>query len=472
MFYVLKSVTLLTRHLLENVVTHMERIVFQKLVEWKDSATRKPLVLNGARQVGKTWLLEQLGKQYFKKVAYLVCRKNQTLKDVFSLDFDTDRILRALRALSGVDITPGDTLIVLDEVQDIPEAIESLKYFCEEAPEYHIAVAGSLLGISLHRDISYPVGKIDEINVYPLNFDEFLLAKGETEAYKLLKDKDFHTTNLIHEKYTDLLRQYYYVGGMPEAVKVYIETDGLQAVRNIQKAILNGYERDFSKHAPKGQIARIRLVWQTLPSQLFKENKKFIYGSIKHGARAKDFEIAIQWLVDAGLVYKVPLCKEVKLPLKVYEDPSSTPLKISTDAVKLPLKVYEDPSAFKLFTLDLGLLGAMVGTEASQVLVKNDIFSEYKGGMTEQFILEEMKSHGEENIFYHKTDDGTRLEIDFLIQRNGKLLPIEVKAEGNVRANSLSNLLKQTPELHAIRYSMKPYIEQPQMTCYPLYAIQ
>ena len=450
----------------------MERIVFQKLVEWKDSATRKPLVLNGARQVGKTWLLEQLGKQYFKKVAYQVCRKNQTLKDVFSLDFDTDRILRALRALSGVDITPGDTLIVLDEVQDIPEAIESLKYFCEEAPEYHIAVAGSLLGISLHRDISYPVGKIDEINVYPLNFDEFLLAKGETEAYKLLKDKDFHTTNLIHEKYTDLLRQYYYVGGMPEAVKVYIETDGLQAVRNIQKAILNGYERDFSKHAPKGQIARIRLVWQTLPSQLFKENKKFIYGSIKHGARAKDFEIAIQWLVDAGLVYKVPLCKEVKLPLKVYEDPSSTPLKISTDAVKLPLKVYEDPSAFKLFTLDLGLLGAMVGTEASQVLVKNDIFSEYKGGMTEQFILEEMKSHGEENIFYHKTDDGTRLEIDFLIQRNGKLLPIEVKAEGNVRANSLSNLLKQNPELHAIRYSMKPYIEQPQMTCYPLYAIQ
>ena len=458
--------------MLENVVAYMERIVFQKLVEWKNSASRKPLILNGARQVGKTWLLEQLGKQYFKKVAYLVCRKNQTLKDVFSLDFDTDRILRALRALSGIDITPGDTLIVLDEVQDIPEAIESLKHFCEEAPEYHIAVAGSLLGISLHKDISYPVGKVDEINVYPLNFDEFLLAKGENEAYKLLKDKDFRTTNLIHEKYTDLLRQYYYVGGMPEAVKVYIETDGLQAVRNIQKAILNGYERDFSKHAPKDQIARIRLVWQTLPSQLFKENKKFIYGSIKHGARAKDFELAIQWLVDAGLVYKVPLCKEVKLPLKVYEDPSCTDEEVFGKEVKLPLKVYEDPSAFKLFSLDLGLLGAMVGAEAKQVLVKNDIFSEYKGGITEQFILEEMKSHGEENIFYHKTDDGTRLKIDFLIQRNGKLLPIEVKAEGNVRANSLSNLLKQNPELHAIRYSMKPYIEQQQMICYPLYAVQ
>ena len=428
----------------------MERLVFQKLIEWKDSTNRKPLILNGARQVGKTWLLEQLGNRYFDKVAYLVCRKNQALKDVFSQDFDTERILRALRALSGVDITPGDTLIVLDEVQDIPEAIESLKYFCEDAPKYHIAVAGSLLRISLHKDVSYPVGKVDEINVYPLNFAEFLLAKGEEEAYNLLKEKDFSTANLIHEKYVDLLRQYYYVGGMPEAVKVFIETDGLQAVRNVQKALLNGYERDFSKHAPKDQVARIRLVWQTLPSQLFKENKKFIYGSLKHGARAKDFETAIQWLVDAGLVYKVPLCKEVKLPLKAYED----------------------PSAFKLFTLDLGLLGAMVGTEAKQVLIKNEIFSEYKGGMTEQYVLEEMKSNGEESIFYHKRDDGTRLEIDFMIQRDGKLLPIEVKAEGNVRANSLSSLLKQKPELHAFRYSMKPYIEQGQMTCYPLYAIQ
>ena len=446
----LKNVTLLPKYLLKNVIDYMERLVFQKLIEWKDSTNRKPLILNGARQVGKTWLLEQLGNRYFDKVAYLVCRKNQALKDVFSQDFDTERIIRALRALSGVDITPGDTLIVLDEVQDIPEAIESLKYFCEDAPEYHIAVAGSLLGISLHKDVSYPVGKVDEINVYPLNFAEFLLAKGEEEAYNLLKEKDFSTANLIHEKYVDLLRQYYYVGGMPEAVKVFIETDGLQAVRNVQKALLNGYERDFSKHAPKDQVARIRLVWQTLPSQLFKENKKFIYGSLKHGARAKDFETAIQWLVDAGLVYKVPLCKEVKLPLKAYED----------------------PSAFKLFTLDLGLLGAMVGIEAKQVLIKNEIFSEYKGGMTEQYVREEMKSNGEESIFYHKRDDGTRLEIDFMIQRDGKLLPIEVKAEGNVRANSLSSLLKQKPELHAFRYSMKPYIEQGQMTCYPLYAIQ
>lgn len=448
--YLLKNVSLQLKYLRIYVVIDMERIVFQKLIEWKDKKERKPLILNGARQVGKTWLLQELGDRCFAKVAYLVCRKNQVLKDIFSQDFNTERILRALRALSGIDITPGDTLIILDEVQDIPEAIESLKYFYEEAPEYHIAVAGSLLGISLHRDVSYPVGKVDEINVYPLNFEEFLLAKGEAEAYKLIKDKDYATTNLIHEKYVDLLRQYYYVGGMPEAVKMFVETDGLLAVREVQKAILKGYEKDFSKHAPKDQIARIRLVWQTMPSQLFKENKKFIYGSLKQGARAKDFEIAIQWLVDAGLVYKVPLCKECKLPLKVYED----------------------TSAFKLFTLDIGLLGAMVGTEAKQVLIKNDIFTEYKGGMTEQFVLGEMKSNGEENIFYHKPDNGTRLEIDFIIQRDGKLLPIEVKAESNVRANSLSNFLKQNPDIHAIRYSMMPYVEQGQMTCLPLYAIQ
>lgn len=426
----------------------MERLVLQRLVEWKNNKDKKPLIINGARQVGKTWVLKEFGARYYKKTAYLVCRKNSALKEVFTQDFDVSRILMALRALSGIDITPEDTLIILDEVQDIPEAVESLKYFYENAPQYHIAVAGSLLGISLHADVSYPVGKVDTVDIYPLNFEEFLLAKGEKEAYKLLKSKDFTTINLIHGKYVNLLREYYYVGGMPEVVSKYIETDGLQIVRKTQLDILNGYEQDFSKHAPKEQLQRIRLVWQALPSQLFKENKKFIYGSLRKGARAKDFEIAIQWLVNAGLIYKVPLCTEVKLPLKIYED----------------------PSAFKLFTLDLGLLGAMAGTEPQQVLIKNNIFTEYKGGMTEQFVLEQMKSHEEKNIFYHKADD-SRLEIDFIMQKDGKVLPIEVKAEENVRANSLSALLKNTPELHAIRYSMKPYTEQEQMTCIPLYAI-
>lgn len=426
----------------------MERLAIQQLMDWRNKKDRKPLILNGARQVGKTWLLKEFGRREYKKTAYVVCRKNDLLRKTFEQEIDVDKILRTLRALTHIDITPGDTLVILDEVQDIPEAIEALKYFQEQAPEYHIAVAGSLLGISLHEGVSYPVGKVDEINVYPMNFIEFLLAKGEEEACKLLVEHDFETLNLIHEKLVDLLRQYYYVGGMPEAVQKYIDTDGLKAVREIQLQILNGYERDFSKHAPREQVQRIRLVWQTVPSQLFKDNKKFIYGSLRKGARAKDFEIAIEWLVNSGLLVKVPLCMKPALPLKIYEE----------------------PSAFKLYTVDIGLLGAMVDTDPAQVLVRSNIFSEYKGGMTEQYVLQQMISHGERNIYYHKTDE-SRLEIDFMVQRNGRLLPIEVKAEGNVKANSLTALLNDNPDLNAIRYSMLPYRQQGQLECIPLYAV-
>jgi predicted AAA+ superfamily ATPase len=426
----------------------MERLALQQLTLWKNREDRKPLVLNGARQVGKTWLLREFAKKEYKKEAYIVCRKNELARQIFTQDFDIDRILRSLRALTGVDITPGDTLIVLDEVQDIPEAIEALKYFCEEAPEYHIAVAGSLLGISLHQDISYPVGKVNEINIYPMNFEEFLMAKGEFEACKLLNTHDFDIITILHDKYVDLLRQYYYVGGMPEAVKKYVTTNALQEVRRIQQEILHGYEMDFSKHAPQDQVQRIRLVWKSIPSQLFKDNKKFIYGAMRKGARAKDFEIAIQWLVSAGLLYKVPRCTKPALPLDIYED----------------------IAAFKLYTSDIGLLGAMVNTTPAQVLVNNSIFTEYKGGITEQYVLQQMKSKNISPIYYHTTDD-SRLELDFIIQQNGHLLPIEVKAEGNVRANSLTALLKSRPELKAVRYSMLPYKEQGQLTCVPLYAV-
>ena len=426
----------------------MERIAIQRLIEWKNRTDRKPLVLNGARQVGKTWLLREFAKREYKKEAYVVCRKNEMARQIFTLDFDVNRILRALRAMTSVDITPDDTLIILDEVQDIPEALEALKYFCEEAPEYHIAVAGSLLGISLHENVSYPVGKVNELNIYPMSFEEFLLAKGEHEACKLLESRDFETINLLHEKYVDLLRQYYYVGGMPEVVKKYVETEALQEVRRIQHEILRGYDLDFSKHAPREQVPRIRMVWKSIPSQLFKDNKKFIYGALRKGARANDFEIAIQWLVDAGLLYKVPRCTKLALPLDVYED----------------------LSAFKLFMVDIGLLGAMVNVEPSQILINNSIFVEYKGGMTEQYVLQQMKSHAIGPIYYHKTDD-SRLELDFVIQRNARLLPIEVKAEGNVRANSLTALLKATPELSAERFSMLPYKEQGQLTNVPLYAV-
>ena len=350
--------------------------------------------------------------------------------------------------MTSVDITPGDTLIILDEVQDIPEALEALKYFKEEAPDYHIAVAGSLLGIALHKHVSYPVGKVNVINLYPMNFEEFLWAKGETEACKLLRERDFGTINLLHEKYTDLLRQYYYVGGMPEAVLHYVETGALQEVRRIQQEILQGYDLDFSKHAPREQVPRIRMVWNSIPSQLFKENKKFIYGALRKGARANDFEMAIQWLVNSGLLYKVSRCTKLELPLDIYED----------------------FSAFKLYTLDVGLLGAMVNMAPSQVLIKNDIFKEYKGGMTEQFVLQEMKSKGVCPIYYHTTDN-SRLELDFVIQREGGVVPIEVKAEGNVRANSLTTLLGKRPDLHAERYSMLPYKAQASLTNIPLYAV-
>ena len=426
----------------------MKRFLLQQLIEWKNRADRKPLILNGARQVGKTWLLREFARLEYKKLAYVVCRKNDLVRQLFSRDFNVDRILRGLRAITSVDITPGDTLVVLDEIQDIPEALEALKYFQEEAPAYHIAVAGSLLGISLHANVSYPVGKVNVLNLYPMSFGEFLVAKGEEEACKLLEERDFDTTNLLHEKYVDLLRQYYYVGGMPEVVLKYVETGALQEVRRIQLEILQGYDLDFSKHAPREQVPRIRMVWNSVPSQLFKENKKFIYGALRKGARANDFEMAIQWLVNAGLLYKVPRCTKPELPLDVYED----------------------LSAFKLYMVDLGLMGAMVKTDSAQVLVKNGIFKEYKGGMTEQYVLQQLKAKGTEPIYYH-TADHSRLELDFVIQRGAELVPIEVKAESNVRANSLTALLAARPDLYAERYSMLPYKQQGNLTNIPLYAV-
>lgn len=426
----------------------MERHVLQQLKEWKERKDRKPLIVNGARQVGKTWALREFAKREYAKEAYIICRKNELVEQVFKQDFNVERILLSLSAIIHVDITPGDTLIILDEVQEIPEAIEALKYFCENAPEYHIAVAGSLLGISLHHNVSYPVGKVNEIDMYPMSYGEFLLAKGEKQCYKLLEEKNFEITNLLHEKYVDLLRQYYYVGGMPEAVKEYVESGALKEVRRIQKEILKGYERDFSKHSPKEQIERIKMVWRSIPSQLFKDNKKFIYGALRQGARAKDFEIAIEWLVDSGLLYKVSRCTKPALPLDIYED----------------------FSVFKLYLLDIGLLGAMGNVDPAQILINNQIFSEYKGGMTEEYVLQEMKSRNISPIYYHKTDD-SRLELDFVIQYNGKLLPIEVKAEGNVRANSLMSLLKANPDLQAVRLSMLPYKQQEQLFCVPLYVI-
>ena len=426
----------------------MRRVALKNLLDWKNSSSRKPLILNGARQVGKTWLLREFAKSHYTKEAYIVCRKNELAKQIFSHDFDIKRIIWDLSALSKVDITPGDTLIILDEVQDIPEAIESLKYFYEQAPEYHIAVAGSLLGISLHQGVSFPVGKVDELNIFPMDFREFLDALGEEQMLNLLKEHDFNAITPLHQKFIDLLRQYYYVGGMPEAVKLYVETGALQGVRKIQKSILHGYEQDFSKHAPKDQVEKIKLVWKSAPSQLFKENKKFIYGALRKGARATQYEEAIEWLTDSGLLYKVPRASKPALPINLYEE----------------------LNVFKLYALDVGLLGAMANTDASQILIKCDLIAEYNGGLAEQFILQQMKAQQIDPIYYHSTDD-SRLEIDFMIQSEGELLPIEVKSGESVRANSLSKLLQSNPKLHSIRYSMLPYKEQGQLTNVPLYAV-
>lgn len=433
--------------MLKNVMGSMKRTVLQELISWRSSADRKPLILNGARQVGKTWLLQELARTGYAKEAYVMCRHNVSAERIFKQDYDAKRMIRALSALTGVDITPGDTLIILDEVQEIPEAIEALKYFCENVPEYHIAAAGSLLGISMHQGISFPVGKVNIVNLYPMSFEEFLLAKGEDQMQILLRESDYSVINTLHEKYIELLKQYYYTGGMPEAVAKFVQTGELQKVRHIQLNILKGYESDFSKHVPKEQLSRIRMVWKSIPSQLFKENKKFVYGALRKGARATDFEISLQWLADAGLVYKIPRCSKPALPLAIYED----------------LK------AFKLYLFDVGLLGAMADVSPAQVLIGESIFSEYKGGMSEQYVMQQLISHGKPHIYYYKTDD-SRLEIDFLIQKENRLLPIEVKASGNVRANSLSRMLRENPDLRAVRYSMLPYKELGQMTNVPLYA--
>lgn len=427
----------------------MERLIINKLYDWKNKKNRKPLILNGARQVGKTWLLKEFGKRSYDNVAYFMCDKDKEISKIFSSNYDISRILMQLSARIGKDILPEKTLIVFDEIQSSPNVLEGLKFFCEDAPEYHVAVAGSLLGISLHQGSSFPVGKVDMMRIYPMNFEEFLLAMGQQKLVDILDQKDYASINILKDTYEKFLRQYYYVGGMPAAVLAHADGYGLEEVRAIQKQILFDYTRDFSKHLSKSEVARVNMVWQGMPAQLFKENKKFVYGVLKVGGRAKEFEMAIKWLVDAGLVYKVNRCK--------------TP--------KMPLKAYEDFSAFKLFMCDCGLLGALSEIPASQMLVSDEAIKEYKGGFTEQYVLQQMMSRDLGSIFYHSADN-SRLEIDFLIQDEGKVVPIEVKAEGNVRANSLTEYLKNNPTLHGIRYSMLPYIVQEHFDNVPLWAIK
>ncbi len=424
----------------------MKRHITNQLVTWKDSPLRKPLILNGARQVGKTYILQAFGREYYENVVYVNMDNNAEVARIFEQDYDIRRILRSLSATQHTHITPGKTLIILDEIQECPTALNSLKYFCENAPEHHIAVAGSLLGISLHENTSFPVGKVDMLKIYPMTFEEFLIAIGEEQLAELLNDKETTIIDTLSSRYIECLRQYYYTGGMPAVVKAYIDTQDLQLVRKIQKQILFDYRRDFSKHAPRQQVPRINMVWDSIPSQLARENKKFIYGAVKKGARASDFELAIQWLVDAGLAYRV--------------NRATTP--------SLPLKFYEDSSAFKLFMLDVGLMGAMADSPAENILLGNTAFVEYKGAFTELYVLTQMLP-AELPIYYYSTND-SQAEIDFLVQKNTRIYPIEVKAEVNVKSKSLRSFIAKHDALRGLRLSMLPSESQDWMDNRPLYA--
>lgn len=421
----------------------MERTAYQELVEWKNRKNRKPLILSGARQVGKTWLLKEFGSKEFENFAYINCDDTPEMKTAFS-DFDTARLIRTFSSLSGVEIKPAKTLIILDEVQEAPLTLTSLKYFCENAPEYHIAVAGSLLGIGLHAGTGFPVGKVDEINLYPLSFEEFCNALGKKLLIEQIKEHRWNELSSLSHTFIELLRQYYFVGGMPAVVKDYCENQNLKAVRDIQNQILSDYKRDFSKHVPNETLPKVNIVWEAIPSQLAKENKKFVYSAIKKSARAKEFETAIQWLLDAGLVYKV----------------------LRVTKIEKPLKFYEDFGTFKLFILDLGLLGAMVQVSAKDVLVNNNAFTEYKGCFTEQYVLQELVTM-RKNIYYYSKENST-LEIDFIIQKD-ELYPIEVKAEENLRSKRLKSVYDANPALKPCRFSMADYREQDWFTNVPLY---
>jgi len=425
----------------------MKRETIKQLYAWKDKLDRKPLIIRGARQVGKTWLMKEFASEAYPQYAYINFEDNEIVKNIFEKDFDIERILLALQLAANVTIT-ADTLILFDEIQEAPRGITALKYFQEKAPQYHIIAAGSLLGISMHRNDSFPVGKVDFMDLYPLSFVEFLDAIGEENFRKLLQKKDWEMIALFHSKLQEYLRQYFYIGGMPEVVSSFITEKNFAKVRQLQQNILDSYDRDFSKHAPITEVPRIRMIWKSIPSQLSKENKKFIYGLLKEGARAKEFELSIEWLKDAGLIYKVNKTKKGQLPLTAYED----------------------FSAFKLFVVDTGLLCAMSNLPAQVLLDGNTLFTDYKGALTEQYVLQQLKNIKDLSIYYWSAEN-SRGEIDFLLQYEAEIIPVEVKAEENLQSKSLRAFIDKNSTLHGIRFSMSNYRKQEWVTNYPLYAV-
>lgn len=426
----------------------MKRTAFDALMKWKAGLSRKPLIIKGARQVGKTWLMKSFGEAAYANCAYVNFESNKTIRQIFSADFNVERILLALQIETGIAIAASDTLIILDEIQEAPGAITSLKYFYENAPEYHVICAGSLLGVALSGHTSFPVGKVEFLDLYPLSFYEFLAAAGESPLLKLLQLKDWELIRSFKTKYISLLKQYYYIGGMPEAVLSFITDQDFNKVRTIQTNILLAYEQDFSKHAPNEIVPRIRMLWNAIPAQLARENKKFVYGLIKQGARAKEYEMAMSWLIDCGLLHRVNRATKPGMPLTAYQD----------------------ISAFKLFLVDVGLLAAMAGMDVKTLLSGNALFEEFKGALTEQFVQQQLLSLKDIAIYYWSAENATA-EIDFLLQYQGQVIPVEVKAEENLKAKSLKVFCEKYKPGKAIRTSMSDFRIEDWLINIPLYAI-
>ena len=426
----------------------MYRTAIEKLLKWKQNKHRKPMIIEGARQVGKTWLMKEFGQQAYADTVYINFDSNSRMAELFASDLDTERLIMGLELYAGHKIDPDNTLLIFDEVQEVPRALSSLKYFYENAPQYHIVCAGSLFGTALHQGTSFPVGKVDFMNLYPLSFREFLMANGQERFAELIDKRDFQMITSFKLTYIDALKHYYYVGGMPEAVQSFAENKDFNEVREIQRRILMAYEQDFSKHAPNEIVPRLRMIWNSIPSQLAKENKKFIYGLVREGARAKDYEAAIMWLSDCGLVHKIS--------------------RVNTAGI--PLRAYEDLKAFKLFVVDVGLLGCMAGLRQHTLLDGNDLFVEFKGALTEQYVCQQLKNIEDLDIYYYTNDRGS-CEIDFVVDTGGKIVPVEVKAEVNLRAKSLKSYQEKfSPEI-SVRTSMADYKKEEWLVNLPLYAI-
>lgn len=427
----------------------MYRMAMEQLQKWKTKKRRKPLIIRGARQVGKTWLMKEFGASKYKSTVYINFDNNERMKALFEGSLEVERLVTGLELYAGHKIDPDNTLLIFDEVQEAPRALTSLKYFNEDAPQYQIVCAGSLLGVALHQGTSFPVGKVEFLDLYPLSFFEFMMAMDKERYVELLRKGNFDLATAFKQDYIELLKHYYYVGGMPEAVQAFADNRDFNEVREIQRRILEAYEQDFSKHAPNEAVPRIRMLWNSIPAQLAKENKKFIYGLIKEGARAKEYELAMLWLTDCGLVHKVH--------------------RVTTPS--LPLKAYEDLKAFKLFLVDVGLLSCMVGLRQDVLLDGNELFKEFKGALTEQCVLQQLKTIRGLNIYYWTADRGTA-EVDFVIDNGIDVIPVEVKAEVNLQAKSLKVYRDKFQPKLSIRTSMADYKEEEWLLNLPLWAIE